>query len=583
MAGPGVPTHQPVDGPVKDDAGPLADGRRALTDGRWSDAVELFERAAAAGGTPATPRAPATPQAPVAPHTPVAHAGAAAAWDGVADAAWWLDDGVKVLEARERAYRAHRDAGDDLAAARTAANLGYDAALFGQGVSVASGWLGRARRLVRGHEDSAAAGWVSAREAEFALNVAHDSESALRAAQRAREAGGRLGDEDLEVVGEALEGLALAMTGRVADGIARLDAAAAAALAGDVVDVMWVGKIWCWLISASVETHDLGRAAQWCERVEELCRARDLAPLFNACRVRHASVQVAQGEWAAAEQELLGVLEHLLASRRASRADAVVQLGELRRRQGRLEEAEALYAQAEFDRRAVVGRALVQADRGDAEGAWTALAEVLHEVPETEVVLRAGLLLPAVVIAAAAGDPEAAAACAAELRRAAAVLGSDTLRAWSAAAEARVGPEEEAVGQWRRAVQAFQEAGLTFDEAEARVELATHLQRHGDSGTGEQLASALATFEQVGASGRATRARALVGRLSREGRGRSPLTPREQDVLRLVARGFTTGQVAAQLVLSEHTVHRHVANALAHLDASTRAAAVARATAEGWL
>ena len=284
MAGRALPGRRDADDTSSATREPLARGRRALSEGRWSDADAHFRDAAETGNHPA-------------------------AWEGVADAAWWLDDAVRCLEARERAYRGHRDGGDDLAAARDAATLGYDAALFGQGLSVASGWLGRARRLVRGHEDTATAGWVAAREAELALNVTHDSGPALGPARRARDLGSRHGDGDLEVVGEALEGLALAMTGQVADGLARLDAAAAAALAGDVGNVMWVGKIWCWLIGVSAETHDLGRAAQWCERVEELSRARDLAPLANACRTRHASVQVSRGNWLAAETELLEVLD----------------------------------------------------------------------------------------------------------------------------------------------------------------------------------------------------------------------------------------------------------------------------------
>ena len=57
----------------------------------------------------------------------------------------------------------------------------------------------------------------------------------------------------------------------------------------------------------------------------------------------------------------------------------------------------------------------------------------------------------------------------------------------------------------------------------------------------------------------------------------SLLTAREVDVLRLVADGLTNGAVAEHLVLSEHTVHGHVANAMTKLDVGTRAAAVARA------
>jgi len=61
------------------------------------------------------------------------------------------------------------------------------------------------------------------------------------------------------------------------------------------------------------------------------------------------------------------------------------------------------------------------------------------------------------------------------------------------------------------------------------------------------------------------------------------LSAREHQVLGLVAEGRTNAELAAALVVSEHTVHRHVANILAKLSCSSRAAAVARATEQGLL
>jgi DNA-binding NarL/FixJ family response regulator len=55
------------------------------------------------------------------------------------------------------------------------------------------------------------------------------------------------------------------------------------------------------------------------------------------------------------------------------------------------------------------------------------------------------------------------------------------------------------------------------------------------------------------------------------------LTRREVEILRLVAEGLTDGDIAARLVLSKHTVHRHLQNAYAKLGCSSRAAAVAKA------
>nr|MBA2641433.1 helix-turn-helix transcriptional regulator [Actinomycetota bacterium] len=63
--------------------------------------------------------------------------------------------------------------------------------------------------------------------------------------------------------------------------------------------------------------------------------------------------------------------------------------------------------------------------------------------------------------------------------------------------------------------------------------------------------------------------------------GDSPLSSRETEVLRLVAAGLSNREIASSLVLSEHTVHRHVANILRKLTQSTRAAAAAYATRVG--
>lgn len=65
--------------------------------------------------------------------------------------------------------------------------------------------------------------------------------------------------------------------------------------------------------------------------------------------------------------------------------------------------------------------------------------------------------------------------------------------------------------------------------------------------------------------------------------GDSPLTKRESEVLRLVAVGLSNREIASTLVLSEHTVHRHVANILRKLTQSSRAAAAAHATRAGYI
>jgi DNA-binding NarL/FixJ family response regulator len=59
------------------------------------------------------------------------------------------------------------------------------------------------------------------------------------------------------------------------------------------------------------------------------------------------------------------------------------------------------------------------------------------------------------------------------------------------------------------------------------------------------------------------------------------LTPREVEILRVIAEGKTNREIAEALLISEKTVARHVSNILAKLDLSSRAAATAHAYREG--
>jgi DNA-binding NarL/FixJ family response regulator len=94
--------------------------------------------------------------------------------------------------------------------------------------------------------------------------------------------------------------------------------------------------------------------------------------------------------------------------------------------------------------------------------------------------------------------------------------------------------------------------------------------------------SAATVLHRIGATREASRADALAARLLRNIKPRtSTLTSRECEVLRLVADGRGDKAIAEALVLSEHTVHRHVSNILTKLGCASRSAAVAEALRKG--
>jgi DNA-binding CsgD family transcriptional regulator len=112
---------------------------------------------------------------------------------------------------------------------------------------------------------------------------------------------------------------------------------------------------------------------------------------------------------------------------------------------------------------------------------------------------------------------------------------------------------------------------VDFDEALAR-------RWRGQPGSAELLLAAETQFEQLAMSVWSERIAGL--RRSREGLP-DGLTRREAEVLRLLASGLTNRQIAEQLVLSVHTVVRHVNNAYAKIGARNRADASAYTVRHG--
>ena len=91
--------------------------------------------------------------------------------------------------------------------------------------------------------------------------------------------------------------------------------------------------------------------------------------------------------------------------------------------------------------------------------------------------------------------------------------------------------------------------------------------------------AAFETFRGLGAEPDGKAAETVLRTLERS--ADSPLTPRQTEVMGLIARGLTNREIAAQLGLSERTVDRHVSDILSRIDAPTRAAAAAWAVSHG--
>jgi LuxR family maltose regulon positive regulatory protein len=519
----------------------LRDGQAALACGEWEEARSIF----AAGET-------------------------AEELEGFSWAAWWLDEVDACLGARERAFRAYRDAGDCRGAARMALWLSDDHMEFRGEEAIANGWLQRAGTILEEQDTCPEHGWLTIFEAHGAL-LEHDDAKARRLASDARELGRRFGDVSLEMLSLVIEGMAFVASGEVAEGMRRLDEGTAAALSGEYENLRPAGWACCCMISTCEEMRDHGRAAQWCRKVDEFSRRLRIAFVNGTCRAHYGAILTWRGEWDAAERELSRALEDLTTTRPFWRAEATARLGDLRRRQGRLAEAEALFREAPHHALSQTGMAELALDRGDVALARDAVERLLRRLPEPGPVARAAPLELLVRAEAAVGDGEAAASHAAELRSIAATLRTRPLKAAAAFSEglaaAVAGDHTSAREHFEDAVDLFADAA-PLEAGRARIELAGALVALGRPEAA--IREATAAMERLRELGAATE-------LGVAARPSGPLTARELEVLGLVAEGLGDREIAAHLTLSEHTVHRHVANILAKLRCSSRAAAVASA------
>ncbi len=494
----------------------------------------------------------------------------AAAHEGLSWAAWWLDDGPAVFAARERAHALYGEAGDARGAARMAIWLAVDELEFRSSWAVASGWFQRAERLLEDVEPCAEHGWLAFHEG-FVAHGAGDTELAAELARTAAELGRRLGVPDLEMLGLALEGATLVTRARVQDGLRCLDEATVSALGGGAENPISGAWTFCFLVSACTAVLDFGRAVQWCDRIADFAERYGSRMMLAYCRAEYGAVHLWRGRWSVAEAMLEAAIEDFMRSRPGMVGGPIAGLAELRRRQGRPGEAAELCERAEGSSSSQLCLARMALDRGDAREAAELADRLLRKVPEHRRLSRAPGLELLVRARAATGDLDGATAALGELRDVAREVGTAPLDACADVAEAAVaagrGEHDRARVLLEDAVDTYTRDGAPFEAAQARLALAASL---------EALGRADAAGREAGAANE---------RLRELGAGTEPplpeLTPREREVLALLAEGLTNRGIAERLVVSEHTVHRHVTSILRKLDLPTRTAAAAVAVRSG--
>jgi DNA-binding CsgD family transcriptional regulator len=144
---------------------------------------------------------------------------------------------------------------------------------------------------------------------------------------------------------------------------------------------------------------------------------------------------------------------------------------------------------------------------------------------------------------------------------------------------------DELVGAWTASTAAFDAYGHVYEAARSRARLATALHAVGDhAGAGREAGSALETARRLGARPLVDEVRPLAdARAGAAGPGTEVLTPREAEVLALVADGASNREVGQRLFISTKTASVHVSNILAKLGARSRTEAVSLARRRGLL
>jgi DNA-binding CsgD family transcriptional regulator len=480
------------------------------------------------------------------------------------------------LSTLERAYHAHVNAAQRAHAARCAFWLGFRVLMRGE-TGRANGWFARARRLLeRDARECAERGYLLLPTVGQGL-VLCDYEAAYAAAAEAAAIGERCGDLDLIACARMEQGRIRLQQGQVDAGLAHLDETMVGVISGELSPLV-TGLMYCSVIAACQQVYAFDRTREWTVALTQWCEGQpDMVAFAGACQVHRAEIMQLLGTWPEAIEAARNACTRSQGFDRRATAAALYQEAEVHRLKGDFAAAEEVYRGAsELGRDPQPGLALLRLGQGRTDAAATAIRRVAGTT--TDRLKRMSLLPAYIEIMLAAGDvPDARIACR-ELQLIARSLDTGVPDAIAAEACGTVdlaeGNAEAALGSLRRAFEVWQRIDAPYAAARVRVLIGLACRALGDEdGASLEIDAAKSIFQRLGAAPDLARIDSLIkGTPSGHAHG---LTPRELQVLRLVAAGDTNKAIAAELCLSERTIERHLSNIFNKLDLSTRAAATA--------
>lgn len=533
-------------------------GRSAFREHRWTDAFESFRDADQKGGLPAPDL------------------------DRLAIAEILTGNTTAGLDTLTRAHEEYLVVGDVAGAARCAGWMGMQLMNLGEAAR-AGGWFARGQRLVDELAEPDAVQGLLLLPTGLGKLYGGDPAGALQVFSRAAEFGRRFQDKDVSALALLGTGQATLMLGHPDEGLRMFDEVMVAVTAGELSPIP-SGIIYCAVIGNCHLAFDLERALQWTTALDRWCNARpDMVAFSGQCQSHRAEIFRLHGAWAEAMEAAAA------AQGRTTRGDpqalygGYYQQGEVQRLTGKLDAAEASYRQAaRSGYEPQPGLALLLLARGDGQQAQSMIRRAAGVA---DVATRRNLLPALVEIELAVSDLAAARQGADELEAFARECPMPMVRAVAGQADGAVrlaeGDPAGASQAVRQACNLWLELGVPYEAARCRVLIGRACRALGDEPSAlMDFEAAQAEFLELGAAPAAAWAASLMREGSDDG-AKGPLSPRETEVLRLVASGEGNRAIAAELYLSEKTVARHISNIFLKLGLSSRAAATRYAFEHG--
>ena len=494
----------------------------------------------------------------------------------LARSAYMVGNDDDYVAALERAHELHLASGQVPRAVRCAFWIGHSA-LFRGHAARTTAWFARAQRLLEIHEPNCVeCGYLLAPIWLEQIRTG-DYDGGFRTAAQAAEIGESFGDSDLVWLARDEQARALAKQGRLRDALALVDEVLVAAVRGELSPIV-TGIVYCNTIAFCRDAYELRHAREWTETLTQWCeRQPEMVAHNGLCLVHRAEIMEMQGAWdealdearQAAERFTRGVLNELACGA------ALYRQGEIHRLRGEHAAAEEAYKRASrCGYEPQPGLALLRLAEGKA---WAAIGAIRRIVGETtEPLLRARLLPAYIEITLAVRNADEASAASRELDEIALAHRAEALGAIAAQARANVALAEgdgvAALAALRASLAVWQDLAARYETARTRLSIGLACRELQDEETAVlELEAAREIFAELRARPDLTRVDAFLRRASSA--GAYGLSARELEVLRLAAAGKSNREIADALVISEHTVARHMQNIFNKLGVSSRTAA----------